>query len=158
MKLKHSIEIKENIITAKIAVDELGDATRDADTELNQLHNFVREIEYSKINFTGFMKLVNGLPVVFADNSSGDCEEIEITDLINKKYVIDENLAIDFEIDVSKIPTSNYEGNTIFDKPELYGEALAVLFINKIEQAISEKLAEIRALDNDIEKETSVII
>ena len=71
---------------------------------------------------------------------------------------IDENLAIDFEIDVSKIPASNYEENTIFDKPELYGEALAVLFINKIEQAISEKLTEIRALDNDIEKETSVII
>ncbi len=44
MKLTHNIDIKENIITATIAVAELGNSTIDADTELNQLHNFIREL------------------------------------------------------------------------------------------------------------------
>ena len=45
MKITQAIKIDENKIIANIAVAELGDATRDAQTELNQLHNFVREIE-----------------------------------------------------------------------------------------------------------------
>ena len=159
MKLTQGITINENIITAKIAVSELGDSTRDASTELNQLHNFVRTIEYSKVDFKGNLKIVNNLPVVTEDGTDGSTvEEISIVDLINKKYVIDENLSIEFTIDITKIPEAEYSSNVVFNSPELLGQARATLFVEKIKSTIAEKLAEIRALANDIEKETDVVL
>ena len=38
------------------------------------------------------------------------------------------------------------------------GQAYAVIFIEKIKSAVSEKLSEIRALANDIEKTTDVVL
>lgn len=159
MKLTHEIIIDENIITAKIAVSELGDSTRDAATELNQLHNFVRTIEYKTIDFSGNLKLVNNMPVVTEDDANEiDVESINIPDIINKKYVLDETLAIDFSMDITKIPEAEYSSNTVFNSPELLGQARAILFIEKIKSTIAEKLAEIRALANDIEKAVDVIL
>ena len=159
MKLTHGITIDENIITARIAVSELGDSTRDAATELNQLHNFVRTIEYKSIDFSGNLKLVNNMPVVTDDEANGtDVETISIPDIINKKFVLDESLAIEFSMDIEKIPESDYSSNMVFNSPELLGQGRAVLFIEKIKSTIAEKLAEIRALANDIEKEVDVVI
>lgn len=159
MKLTHGIKINENIITAKIAVSELGDATRDADTELNQLHNFVRTIEYKSIDFSGNLKLVNNMPVVTEDEADDtNIENITIPDIINKKFVLDETLAIEFSMDITKIPEAEYGTNSVFNSPELLGQARATLFIEKIKSTIAEKLAEIRALANDIEKEVDVVL
>ena len=159
MKITHGIKIEENKVTATISVAELGDSTRDAQTELNQLHNFNREIEFSKIDFTANMKIVNNMPVVTTDEVDGSTiEEISIKDLINKKYPIDENLAIEQTFDTSRIADAEYSSNKVFNSPELLGQAYAVLFIEKVKATISEKLAEIRALANDIEKETDVVL
>lgn len=159
MKLTYGITIDENIVTAKIAVSELGDATRDADTELNQLHNFVRTIEYSKIDFSGNLKIVNNLPVVTEDEANDtDVETLNIPDIINKKYVLDETLEIEFSMDITKIPKADYSSNILFNTPEFLGQGRAVLFIEKIKSTIAEKLAEIRALANDIEKEVDVVL
>ena len=159
MKITQGIKIEENKVTATISVSELGDSTRDAQTELNQLHNFNREIEFSKIDFTSKMKIVNNMPVVTTDEADGSTiEEITIKDLINKKYSIDENLAIEQTFDTSRIADAEYSSNKVFNSPELLGQAYAVLFIEKVKSTISEKLAEIRALANDIEKETDVVL
>ncbi|MCM1232997.1 MAG: hypothetical protein NC489_22970 [Ruminococcus flavefaciens] len=159
MKLTHGITIDENIITAKIAVSELGDSTRDASTELNQLHNFVRTIEYKLIDFSGNLKLVNNMPVITEEESNdADVETVNIPDLINKKYVLDEDLSIELTMDITKIPETEYSSNVVFNSPELLGQARATLFIEKIKSAIAEKLAEIRALANDIEKEVDVVL
>ena len=159
MKITQGIKIEENKVTATISVSELGDSTRDAQTELNQLHNFSREIEFSKIDFTSNMKIVNNMPVVTTDEADGSTiEEITIKDLINKKYPIDENLAIEQTFDTSRIADAEYSSNKVFNSPELLGQAYAVLFIEKVKSTISEKLAEIRALANDIEKETDVVL
>ena len=159
MKITQGIKIEENKVTATISVAELGDSTRDAQTELNQLHNFNREIEFSKIDFTANMKIVNNMPVVTTDEvDSSTIEEISIKDLINKKYPIDENLAIEQTFDTSRIADAEYSSNKVFNSPELLGQAYAVLFIEKVKSTISEKLAEIRALANDIEKETDVVL
>ena len=159
MKLTHGITIDENIIIAKIAVSELGDATRDAATELNQLHNFVRTIEYKSIDFSGNLKMVNNMPVVTEDEADGEnVETVNIPDIINKKYILDESLSIEFSMDITKIPEAEYSSNTLFDSPELLGQARATLFIEKIKSTIAEKLAEIRALANDIEKEVDVVL
>ena len=159
MKITQGIKIEENKVTATISVSELGDSTRDSQTELNQLHNFSREIEFSKIDFTANMKIVNNMPVVTTDEvDSSTIEEISIKDLINKKYPIDENLAIEQTFDTSRIADAEYSSNKVFNSPKLLGQAYAVLFIEKVKSTISEKLAEIRALANDIEKETDVVL
>lgn len=159
MKITHGIGINENVITVNIDVTELGDSTRDSSTELNQLHNFVREIEYSKIDFIGNMKIVNNQPVVTAESPDGsEIEEVKIVDIINKKFVIDENLSITQTFDITRMAKSAYEDNTVFNSPELLGQAYAVLFVEKVLNAISEKLSEIRALANDIEQETDVVL
>ena len=159
MKITQNIQIDEDKITATITVAELGDSTRDAQTELNQLHNFNREIEFSKIDFTSNMKIVNNMPVVTTDEADDSTiEEITIKDLINKKYPIDENLAIEQTFDTSRIADAEYSSKAVFNSPELLGQAYAILFIEKIKSTISEKLSEIRALANDIEKETDVVL
>lgn len=159
MKITQNIQINEDKITASIVVAELGDSTRDAQTELNQLHNWCREIEFSRIDFTSNMKVLNNMPVVTTDPVDGSVvEEVSIKDLINKKYPIDENLAIEQTFDTSRIADAEYSSKTVFNSPELLGQAYAVLFIEKVKSTISEKLAEIRALANDIEKETDVVL
>ena len=159
MKITQAIKIDENKVTASITVAELGDSTRDSITELNQLHNFSREIEFSRIDFTANMKIVNNMPVVTTDPVDGSTvEEITIKDLINKKYPVDENLAIEQTFDTSRIADAEYSNKAVFNSPELLGQAYAVLFIEKVKSTISEKLAEIRALANDIEKETDVVL
>lgn len=158
MKLTQGIKIDENIITASIAVSELGNATIEASVELNQLHNFVRSIEYSQIDFSSNMKLINNMPVVTDDEADGiQVEEVSI-DLINKKHIIDENLSVELVIDIGKIPVAEYTTNKVFNTPELLGQARAVLFIEKIKATVSEKLAEIRAMSSDIENETDVVL
>ena len=75
-----------------------------------------------------------------------------------KKIVLDENFEAEIVIDIDKIPVAEYEGNSVIKSPELMGQAYAVIFIEKIKSAVSEKLAEIRALANDIEKTTDVVL
>lgn len=159
MKLTQNIEINENIITANIKATELGNSTIDADTELNQLHNFVKVIEFSKVDFTSNIKLVNGTPTVTSDPiAASSIEEISVNNIINKKIVLDENFEAEIVIDIDKIPVAEYEDNSVINNPELMGQTYAVIFIEKIKAAVSEKLAEIRALANDIEKTTDVVL
>lgn len=158
MKLAQKTEINEDVITVSLNVEELGDSIRDADTEKNQLHNFVRYIEYNQIDFSGNLKLSDtGIPVIVTDEPDGSTiEKVTISDLVNKKYTLDENLSITLSIDINKIPTASL--GTVFNTPEKLGQAMAVLFLEKVKAAITTKLTEIRALANDFEAETSVVL
>lgn len=159
MKLTQSIDIKENIITAKVTTVELGNTTIDASLEQEQLHNFVRIIEYSDIDFSGNIKITNAKPVVTSEpTDDSTIETITIKDLINKKIVLDENFSAELIIDVDKFPASEYESNTVVNSKELLGQAYAVIFIDKIKTAVSEKLTEIRALSSDIEEPVDVVL
>lgn len=159
MKLTQEINIKENIVTAKISVAELGNSTIDSTTESEQLHNFTRAIEYSAIDFSANIKITNAMPVVTSDPVDGSTiEEISIKDIINKKITLDENFMAELTIDVDKIPVAEYETNAVVNSKELLGQAYAVIFIDKIKTAVSEKLAEIRALSSDIEKSVDVVL
>lgn len=158
MKLNIAKKIDENIITVDIAVGELGTTDTDENTEKELLHDFVRNVEYSSIQFKANMKEdENGDPVVTEDSlSKNTVVSIELKDLINKSYIIDENLHITFSIDVTKIP----ETETVkpFDTVEKLGKAKAVLFATKIQEEIGKKLAEIRALNTKFEGVSEVVL
>ena len=77
---------------------------------------------------------------------------MEITDVTNERKLINEDLAFYFERDVTKYPDTVL--NTVLDKKELYAQAQCVLFATKVKEAVTEKLAEIRALNNTFEGTT----
>lgn len=158
MKLNISKKIDENIITVDITVAELGTSDTSSDMEKDMLHDFVRRIEYSKIQFKANMKIdSNGDPIV-TDEEADETTivSVELKDLINKSFVVDENLHIPFSIDVTKIPDT--ELSVIFDSVEKVGKAKAELFATKIQEEIGKKLAEIRALSTKFEGETEIIL
>lgn len=159
MKLTQSINIKENVIIATVSVAELGNTTIDASLESEQLHNFIRTIEYSAIDFSANIKITNAKPVITSDPADGSTiETISIKDLINKKIILDENFTAELVIDIDRIPASEYESNTVVNSKELLGQAYAAIFIDKIKSAVAEKLAEIRALSSDIEEPVDVVL
>ena len=158
MKLNISKTIDENIIGVDISVAELGTSDTDASTEKDMLHNFVRTIEYSKISFKSNMKAdSNGDPVTTDSEVDGSTIiSVELKDIINQSFVVDENLHITFSIDVTKIPES--EVKAPFDSVEKLGKAYAELFSVKIQQEIGKKLTELRSLNTKFEGETEVIL
>lgn len=158
MKLNINKTIDENVISVDISVAELGTTDTASEVEKDMLHDFVRKIEYAKIQFKSNMKLdANGDPVTTEDVvDDTTVVEVELKDLINKSYVIDENLNITFSIDVTKIPET--EVSAVFDTVEKLGKAKAQLFATKIQEEIGKKLAEIRALSTKFEGETEVVL
>lgn len=158
MKLNINKTIDENIISVDISVAELGTTDTSAELEKDMLHDFVRTIEYAKIQFKSNMKMdANGDPVTTEDVvDDTTVVEVELKDLINKSYIVDENLHITFSVDVSKIPES--ELNALFDTIEKLGKAKVQLFATKIQEEIGKKLAEIRALSTKFEGETEVVL
>ena len=155
MKLNISKTIDENVISVDISVAELGTSDTDAATEKDMLHNFVRTIEYSKIS--NMKADSNGDPVT-TDSEVDDSTiiSVELKDIINQSFVVDENLHITFSVDVTKIPES--EVKAPFDSVEKIGKAKVELFATKIQEEIGKKLAEIRALNTKFEGETEVIL
>lgn len=158
MKLNIAKKIEENIITVDITVAELGTTDTDESTEKELLHDFIRTVEYSKIQFKANMKEdLSGDPVVTEDELREDTVvSVELKDLINKSHVIDENMHISFSIDVTKIP--DFEAVKPFDTVEKVGKAKAVLFATKIQEEIGKKLAEIRALNTKFEGNTEIVL
>lgn len=158
MKLNVVKTIEENIIKVDITVDELGTNSIDASEEKEQLHDFPKKIAYKDIEFKANMKLDdNGDPIVTVESpDASTIAEVEL-ELINKEFVVDENLNISLSIDVNKIPKSDL--GAPFDSVEKLGKARAQLFIVKVQAEIAKKLAEIRALYSEsFEGETEVIL
>ena len=134
MKLDQVFKVENDIASVDIAVTSLGTADLTSEQEKELLANYNKYIEYSKIQFKGNIKLTNGVPEVTTDPvDSSTIVELEITD-------------------VTKYPDSVL--NTVLNKKELYGQAQCVLFAAKVKEAVTEKLAEIRALNNTFEGTT----
>lgn len=154
MKINQKNEILENIVSTDISVEVLGTSDLTQEQELELLHNFTRKIEFNKISFISNMKLNGNIPETTIDPIDGiNVVEVSINDIINKQYPVDENLHIYFSVDCTKIPDS--ELNDVMDTKEKLATAKVVLFAEKIREAISEKLKEIREMNNKFEGEES---
>lgn len=158
MKLNISKKIEENIITVDITVLELGTVESESVQEYELLHDFIRRIEYSQISFKANLKEdANDDPIITDEEADGSTiATVELMDLINKSYVIDEDMHISFMIDVTKIPQS--ELVEPFNTVEKLGKAKAVLFATKIQEEIEKKLSEIRALNTKFEGDTEIVL
>ena len=153
MKLDQVYKVENDVASVDITVSSLGTSELTEEQEKDLLANYNKYIEYSKIQFKGNIKLTNGVPEVTSEEKNDSTiVELQITDVTNEKKLIDENLSFHFERNVTKYPDNVL--NTLLNKKELYAQAQCVLFATKIKEAVTEKLAEIRALNNNFEGET----
>lgn len=159
MKLNVSKKIEDNIVSVNITVAELGTTSSVQDEERNLLADFPRSVKYSDVNFVGNMKIdaTSGDPIVTEDTvDDTTVVEVSLKDIINKEHPINEEMAISFSIDVTKIPES--ELNAVMDTVEKLGKAKAELFSVRIQEEIGKKLTELRNLNTKFEGETEVVL
>lgn len=158
MKLKVNKKIENNIITVDIGVDSLGTSTSTNEEESAILADFPRSVRFSDIDFSANVKLdENGDPIV-TDEEADDSTivTVELKNIINKEYPINEDMDISISFDVTKIATT--ETNTLLDTVEKVGKAYATVFAAKVQEEIAKKLVEVRSLNTKFEGETEVVL
>lgn len=154
MKIIQKPNVENDIVSVDISVQMLGTADLTAEQEKELISNYNKVIEYNKIQFKGNIKLnSDGVPEVTEDSVDGtNVVELEIKDIINERKIVNEDISFHFERDVTKYPDSVL--NDVLNKKEIYAQAECVLFATRVKEALEEKLAEIRALNNKFETET----
>lgn len=158
MKLKVNKKIENNIISVDISVDSLGTSTSTNEEESAILADFPRSVRFSDIDFSANVKLdENGDPIV-TDEEADDSTivTVELKNIINKEYPINEDMDISISFDVTKIATT--ETNTLLDTVEKVGKAYATVFAAKVQEEIAKKLVEVRSLNTKFEGETEVVL
>ena len=154
MKIIQKPNVENDIVSVDITVQMLGTADLTAEQEKELISNYNKVIEYNKIQFKGNIKLnSDGVPEVTEDSEDGTTDvEQEIKDIINERKIVNEDISFHFERDVTKYPDSVL--NDVLNKKEIYAQAECVLFATRVKEALEEKLAEIRALNNKFETVT----
>ena len=154
MKIIQKPNVENDIVSVDITVQMLGTADLTAEQEKELISNYNKVIEYNKIQFKGNIKLnSDGVPEITEDSVDGtNVVELEIKDIINERKIVNEDISFHFERDVTKYPDSVL--NDVLNKKEIYAQAECVLFATRVKEALEEKLAEIRALNNKFETET----
>ena len=154
MKIIQKPNVENDIVSVDITVQMLGTADLTAEQEKELIFNYNKVIEYNKIQFKGNIKLnSDGVPEVTEDSVDGtNVVELEIKDIINERKIVNEDISFHFERDITKYPDSVL--NDVLNKKEIYAQAECVLFATRVKEALEEKLAEIRALNNKFETET----
>lgn len=158
MKLKVNKTIENNIISVNITVDSLGTSTITSEEEAAILADFPRSVKFSDIDFKANVKLDdNGDPEVTKDvTDDSTIVAVELKNIINKEYPINQDMNISISFDVTKIATT--ETNTLLDTVEKVGKAYATVFAAKVQAEIAKKLAEVRSLNTKFEGETEVVL
>ena len=158
MKLNVKRIIEDNVITVDISVSELGTSTSTLDEEKSLLADFPRSIRFSDINFSANVKLNDdGDPIVTDEESDNSTiVTVELKNIINKEYPINEDMHIVMPFDVTKIAVT--ETNTLLDSVEKVGKAYATVFATKVQEEIAKKLAEVRSLNTKFEGETEIVL
>ena len=155
MKIVNQIEIFDNIITCTIKADYNNPLTSEEEQEIETLHDYIRKLKFSDIDFTADIDMSTGMPIVAAA-ATVDTVKVTLPAVANKVYVIDENLEIKFSLDVTRISDSELVDK--LDTKILMGQARAAVFVNKVEEKISEILTQMRKENNDFEGETETVL
>lgn len=155
MKILNKVEILDNIITCVIKAEYNNPLTTEEEQEIETLHDYIRKLKFSEIDFSGDIDMSTGMPIV-AKVSTVDTIKVALPSILPKEYVIDENLEIKFSLDVTRIPDSELTGK--LDTKILMGQARAAVFNYKVSEKIAEILSQMRKEDNDFEGVTENIL
>lgn len=134
MQLTTNIDIEDGIVTAGIKCTDMSDETKEA------LHDYTKTLRYGNIDFSAKVKVTDGMPgIVSADDTDG--EKVTIG-LIDKSFVIDENLDLTLTLDSNKI--SENELTTSISSVEILSKAKALIWVQKVKEEIKRLVEEAR--------------
>lgn len=149
MKLTTNIDINEGIVTAGIKCTEITEETKEA------LHDYVKTLRYGNIDFSAKIKVADGMPAIVADSDS-DGEKVTLK-LLDKSFVVDENLDLELFLDSKKI--SKDELTTSISSVEILSKAHALIWVEKVKAEIKKLVEEARKQNAaNIEGETDEVI
>ena len=126
MQLTTNIDIEDGIVTASIVCTDISDETKEA------LHDYTKLLRYGDIDFFAKIKVTNSMPEI-VDDDDPDGEEVRIG-LIDKSFVVDENLDIELKLDSNKM--SNKELTSSITNVEILSKAKALIWIDKVKSEI----------------------
>lgn len=128
MQLTTDIDIDSGVVIASIKCTDISDETKEA------LHDYTKILRYGDIDFSAKIKVTNGMPAI-VDDDDPDGEEVKIG-LIDKSFVIDENLSLELKLDSNKM--SNKELTSSISNVEILSKAKAIIWIDKVKSEIQK--------------------
>lgn len=155
MKFNEKIDTDQNIVKYSLTAAYNEELTDEESMEIETLHDYVRKIKFSNIDFTANVSMSDGKPVVTEDDTSDTVVEVYLA-VAQKEYILDENLDIQFSIDASRI--ADTEVNDVLKTKALVSQAKIAIFQSKIKEEVLRLLDEARNEDNSFEQETEVIM
>ena len=126
MQLTTNIDIDGGVVIASIKCTDISDETKEA------LHDYTKLLRYGDIDFSANIKVTNSMPEIVADDDP-DGEEVKIG-LIDKSFVVDENLNLELKLDSNKM--SNKELTSSISNVEILSKAKAIIWIDKVKSEI----------------------
>jgi hypothetical protein len=156
MNFSEKIDIENNIVKYAIKAKYNEELTDDEIMEIETLHDYVRRIKFSEIDFTANVSIDSGTPAVTDAEESDTVVEVSLGKIAPKEYVLDENLNIEFSVDAGRIADS--EVNDVITTKPLVSQAKIAVFQARLKEKIMAVLAEIRNEDNAFEQETETIL
>lgn len=148
MKFLRDVTINDNIITYSLKADYNDPLTSEEEQEIETLHDYIRKVKLSEIDFVGDIDISTGMPIV-AETATDDTVTVTLGNVSPKEYVVDENLDIRFSLDVSRIHDA--ELTEKLNTKVLLGQAKIAVFGARVEEKIKEILEQMRSEDNDFE-------
>lgn len=155
MKFNEKIDTEHNIVKYSLTAAYNEDLTDDESMEIETLHDYIRKVKFSDIDFTANVAMEGNKPIVTEDDTNDTVVEVSLT-VAPKEYILDENLNIQFSIDASRI--ADTEVNEVLKTKALVSQAKIAVFQNKIKEEVLRLLNEARNEDNSFEQETEVIM
>lgn len=126
MQLTTNIDIDAGVIIANIKCTDISDETKEA------LHDYTKTLRYGDIDFSAKIKVTNNMPEIVSDDDP-DGEEVKI-DLIDRAFVVDENLDLELKLDSNKM--SNKELTSSIPNVEILSKAKAIIWIDRVKNEI----------------------
>ena len=134
MQLTTNIDIDDGIINASIKCTDISEETKEA------LHDYTKILRYGNLDFSAKIKVTNSMPEIVGDDDP-DGEEVKIG-LVDKSFVIDENLDLELKLDSAKM--SEKELTSSISNVEILSKAKALIWIERVKAEIQRLLTEAR--------------
>lgn len=128
MQLTTDIDIDGGVVIASIKCTDISDETKEA------LHDYTKLLRYGDIDFSAKIKVTNSMPEI-VDDDDPDGEEVKIG-LIDKSFVVDENLNLELKLDSNKM--SDKELTSSISNVEILSKAKAIIWIDKVKSEIQK--------------------
>lgn len=134
MQLTTNIDIDGGVVKAGIQCTDISDETKEA------LHDYTKVLRYGDIDFSAKIKVTNNMPEIVSDDDP-DGEIVKIG-LVDKSFVIDENLNLKLILDSNKM--SEKELTSSISNVAILSKAKAIIWVEKVKEEIHNLLAEAR--------------